>query len=95
MPYHTIGLILSGWLCLMSTAAFLVTWGDKRRAARGAWRVPERTLFLLALLGGAAGTWFAMQIFRHKTRHRSFLVIIPMVMTVQVLAAVLLLLAPS
>ena len=93
MTLHTYGLILALWLGLMSAAAFLVTWADKRRARRGAWRVPERTLFLLAFLGGAVGAWFGMQLFRHKTRHRSFLIVIPMCMTLQVLAAAVLLLA--
>lgn len=60
--------------CLLAVnlAAFLVFGVDKRRAKRGAWRVPERTLFLLALLGGSLGAVCGMRFFHHKTRHWYF-----------------------
>ena len=45
---------------------------DKRRAERGGWRIPERTLLLSCMSGGALGGWFAMSFFRHKTIKRSF-----------------------
>ena len=45
---------------------------DKRRAMRGAWRVPEARLWLAAALGGAAGGVGGMQLFRHTTRHAAF-----------------------
>ena len=45
---------------------------DKRRARRAAFRVAEKTLFLLALLGGAPGGLLGMELFRHKTRHWTF-----------------------
>ncbi len=43
---------------------------DKMQAARGAWRVPERTLCQSATLGGWPGGFVAMQTFRHKTRKK-------------------------
>ena len=51
---------------------FLIYGYDKLQAKRGARRVPERTLLLLALAGGALGGWAGMLIWRHKTRHASF-----------------------
>lgn len=45
---------------------------DKRRAIRGAWRIPERTLLTGTWLLGGVGAWLAMRVFRHKTRHRIF-----------------------
>lgn len=56
------------WLLAWSLAAFCVYAWDKRRARRGAWRVPERTLLLLSALGGAAGGCLAMRLCRHKTK---------------------------
>lgn len=56
---------------------------DKRRARQGAWRVPERTLFILALLGGSAGSLIGMRIFRHKTRHKRFSIGIPLILAAQ------------
>ena len=45
---------------------------DKRRARRGAWRIPERTLLTGTWLLGGVGAWLAMRAFRHKTQHRTF-----------------------
>jgi uncharacterized membrane protein YsdA (DUF1294 family) len=47
-------------------------WIDKKRAERGAWRVPERRLHLLELAGGWPGAYVASALFRHKTRDRWF-----------------------
>lgn len=45
---------------------------DKRKAKKGKWRISERTLFLVALLGGAIGSTIGMHVFHHKTRHWYF-----------------------
>ncbi|HEX3031213.1 MAG TPA: DUF1294 domain-containing protein [Bacillota bacterium] len=58
---------------------------DKYRAKRGQWRVQEKTLFGVAACGGALGIWAGMAIFRHKTRHISFLVGIPLIIAFQVM----------
>jgi len=57
----------------MSAATFLAYGADKRRAGSiGQRRVPERTLHLLALLGGWPGAILAQRRFRHKTKKASF-----------------------
>ena len=65
-------LLLPLWLALMSLVLFAVMGADKRRARKGLWRVPEKRLFLLALLGGAVGGVLGMRAFRHKTKHWTF-----------------------
>ena len=65
-------LLLPVWLALMSLVLFIVMGADKRRAKKGLWRVPEKRLFWLALLGGAAGGVLGMRVFRHKTKHWTF-----------------------
>ena len=59
------------WLAV-SAISFIQMSADKRRAKRGGRRYPERRLLLFALLGGAAGGWAGMRIFRHKTKHAAF-----------------------
>lgn len=57
---------------------------DKLRAKKQLWRVPEKTLFLVALLGGSIGTNVGMYVFRHKTKHWYFVIGMPLILIVQV-----------
>lgn len=56
---------------------------DKTRAKRSKYRIPERRLFLIAAAGGAIGVYAGMQMFRHKTKHPSFFIGIPLILFVQ------------
>lgn len=67
----------------MSIALFVVMGIDKYKAKAGRWRVPERTLFLMALLGGALGGVVGMKVFHHKTKHRYFQYGFPALLTAQ------------
>ena len=76
-------LILAAWLVLMSLVLLIVMGLDKNKARRGAWRVPEARLFLLALLGGGLGGWIGMRLFHHKTRHWTFALGFPLIALIQ------------
>jgi uncharacterized membrane protein YsdA (DUF1294 family) len=78
------------YLCIVNVLAFLLMGIDKRKAQKGAWRIPERTLFLSALLGGSLGAILGMQVFRHKTRHRSFVIGMPAILIAQLLLSLFL-----
>ena len=56
---------------------------DKRKAKKGAWRVPEANLFIFALLGGALGATLGMHVFHHKTKHWYFRWGFPLILLVQ------------
>ncbi len=62
------------WYILLgiNVLAFLLMGIDKRRARRHLWRIPEKTLFLVVLLGGGIGGTLGMFFFRHKTKHWYF-----------------------
>ena len=79
--------VLWGALALMSLVLFALMGVDKRRARKGRWRVRERTLFWLALLGGACGGTLGMFLFHHKTRHWSFRLLFPILAAAQLLGA--------
>ena len=66
------------YLAVANLAAFVSYGVDKRRARRGEWRVPERTLLALAFLGGGLGAFLGMQVFRHKTRKLRFRLLVPL-----------------
>ena len=74
------------YLCIINLIGFLAFWLDKQKAKKGQWRISEKTLFLLAFLGGGAGCSLGMQVFRHKTKHLSFVIGIPLIMTVELIA---------
>lgn len=74
------------YLILINVAAFLLMGIDKRRAVRHRWRIPERTLFLSALLLGSIGANLGMQVFRHKTKHKSFVFGMPLILIIQMAA---------
>ncbi len=69
--------------CVMSLVTFIVFGADKYRAKKDLWRIRERTLFILALLGGGVGAYLGMKVFHHKTLHRQFVIGIPAIMIVQ------------
>ena len=79
---------LLGYLAAVNLLAFTVYGADKRRAKKDKRRVPEKTLFLLAAIGGSVGAWAGMYTFRHKTRHWYFVWGIPAILLVQIALAV-------
>lgn len=78
---------LAVWLLVINLATFAVYGADKRRARRGAWRVPEKTLFLLPLLGGSIGALLGMRVFHHKTKHWYFVWGVPAILLAQLALA--------
>ena len=88
--FQAAGPVLLVWLVLVNVLNFALMGADKRRAKRGRWRLPERTLWLLALLLGSAGLYFGMLVFRHKTQRPLFRFGVPALLVLQ--AGILLLL---
>ena len=80
--------VLLVWLAVINLLTFLVYGADKRRARKGKWRVPEKTLFLLPLLGGSVGGILGMRVFHHKTKHWYFVWGIPAILLAQIALAV-------
>lgn len=62
---------------------------DKEKAKRGSWRIPEKTLFLLAIIGGSIGSIIGMQVFRHKTKHWYFVWGMPAILVLQIVVVTL------
>ncbi len=75
-----------GILVGMGLITFFAMGIDKRRARKHAWRIPEKTLFLLAILGGGIGGTLGMWHFRHKTKHWYFRFGFPLIAILQLVA---------
>lgn len=78
------------YFIFINMIAYITMANDKKKAQKRLYRTRERTLWLLALLGGAPGGWVAMQTYRHKTKHASFKYGMPVlaVMDLMVLAMI-------
>ncbi|NLP36245.1 MAG: DUF1294 domain-containing protein [Firmicutes bacterium] len=68
----------------LNLLAFLLMFYDKLVAKGRRFRVPEKVLIMLAIMGGSAGIWLGMKIWRHKTKHRLFSLGIPLIIFLQV-----------
>ena len=77
------------YLLIINAAAFILMLADKIKAKKNAWRIPEKVLFLAAGLGGSIGSLLGMFLLRHKTKHFSFLLGMPLILAVQVVTVVL------
>lgn len=80
--------LVLGWLGLMSVVLFCLMGTDKHRAKKQKWRIPERTLFLAALLGGGIGGTLGMYLFHHKTKHWYFRFGFPLIAAAQVIGLI-------
>lgn len=77
------------YLIIVNAIAFLLMLADKRKAKKKQWRIPERVLFGSAIIGGSVGAILGMYTFRHKTKHTSFTVGMPIILALQVIAVVI------
>lgn len=80
---YTIG----GCWVLVNLLTFVLYGVDKLRAKQADRRIPERTLLLLPYLGGSVGALLGMWIFRHKTKHLKFRILVPLALILQIAAA--------
>lgn len=76
------------YLLIINLVAFVLMFVDKKKAEKGKWRVPEKTLFLPVILGGGIGGILGMQVFRHKTKHWYFAIGFPAILIVEIILLV-------
>ena len=81
--------ILLVYLLIVNAIGFILMLTDKIKAKKNLWRIPEATLFLVAAIGGSIGSILGMYTFRHKTKHVSFLLGMPLILAVQIVIVIL------
>lgn len=72
------------YLLIINLIGMLLMYIDKRRAKYGRWRIPEKTLILIGLLGGSIGSMIGMYTFRHKTQKIKFYVGYPTILIAEI-----------
>ena len=83
-------IFIAAYLFLINATGLVIMLVDKQKARKNQWRIPERTLLCIAAIGGSIGTLVGMELFRHKTKHASFTIGVPLMLAVQIMLAVLL-----
>ncbi|MCQ2498410.1 MAG: DUF1294 domain-containing protein [Lachnospiraceae bacterium] len=94
MELPSVATFLLFYFILMNLIGFLVMGIDKLKAKKRGFRIPEATLFLIAFIGGSIGSILGMYLFRHKTRHRSFIIGMPVILAVQIIIALVIIFGP-
>ncbi len=89
-----IWLIIAVYLAVTNLIGLALMGIDKAKAKRRKWRIPEATLFLVAAIGGSIGSILGMYIFRHKTKHLTFTIGMPVILLIQIITVCILLFAP-
>ncbi|MBQ2451493.1 MAG: DUF1294 domain-containing protein [Lachnospiraceae bacterium] len=86
--------IIAGYLAMLNLIGFALMGIDKKRAVKKLWRIPESTLFIIALIGGSIGSIIGMRVFHHKTRHWYFAYGMPAILFLQIAAVLILMYSP-
>lgn len=76
------------YFIVINLFGFFIMWLDKRKARKGKWRIPEKTLFIITALGGGIGTIAGMYAFRHKTQKIAFVIGFPFITILEILLAI-------
>lgn len=74
----------AGYLCLINIITLIVYGIDKNRAKREKYRISEKTLIILAAVGGSIGAAAGMRLFHHKTKKPKFFIGIPVILILQI-----------
>ena len=72
------------YFIVINLLGFLMMYLDKKKAIKGKWRISEKSLFVVTLLGGGIGTNIGMNLFRHKTKKMKFSIGFPTILIVEI-----------
>ena len=76
------------YFIIINIIGFFIMWLDKRKAKKGKWRIPEKTLFIITALGGGIGTIAGMYKFRHKTQKLAFVIGFPFITILEIITII-------
>ena len=76
------------YFIVINIIGFFIMWLDKRKAKKGAWRIPEKTLFIITAIGGGIGTTAGMYAFRHKTQKIQFVIGFPFITILEIITII-------
>lgn len=87
-------IVIAGYVGLINLLGFALMGIDKAKAKRRAFRIPEATLFTVAIIGGSIGSIIGMRVFHHKTLHHRFTIGMPVILVLQILMVLFIIFGP-
>ena len=72
------------YLLIINIITFIIYGIDKYKSIKHKYRISEKTLIILAILGGSFGAFLGMITFHHKTQKKKFIILIPVIMLIWV-----------
>lgn len=94
MIISTVWEVMAIYLIIINIIGLVLMGIDKSRAKRRAFRIPEATLFSVAIFGGSVGSILGMYLFRHKTRHLKFTIGMPVILLIQIVLVLFVMFGP-
>lgn len=94
MIISTVWEVMAIYLIIINIIGLVLMGIDKSRAKRRAFRIPEATLFSVAIFGGSVGSILGMYLFRHKTRHLKFTIGMPIILLIQIVLVLFVMFGP-
>lgn len=79
------------YLAVINVATFFTFGIDKWKAKTSKMRIRETALLTLAVLGGSVGAWLGMQTWHHKTKHKQFMFVVPVMIIIHLIIFVIIL----
>lgn len=73
------------YLIIINIIGFYLMYIDKKKAIKNAYRIPEKNLFLICIIGGSLGTMIGMYKFHHKTKHSKFVYGVPLILIINII----------
>lgn len=89
MTFKTVILIAVIYFIVINIISSALAIADKRKARKEEWRISENTLMLFGLMGGAIGEYLTMKRIHHKTRHKKFMIGLPLEFLLHIIIVIL------
>ncbi len=75
---------MKNYLLIINIITFIIYGIDKYKSIKHKYRISEKTLIILAILGGSFGAFLGMITFHHKTQKKKFIILIPIILLIWV-----------
>ncbi len=78
-------IIFAYYFLVINIVASIICFVDKHLAKKHKWRISEKTLFTMCIIGGSVGMYLTMRLVHHKTMHKRFMLGVPIIIILQIL----------